>query len=193
MLSDGSEDDDSVVKIETSVALGKGKDNHFDWMWMDGREVRFTNLPWVERQLVHEWRTYEWNTNEILVGEDNAGGSFCFEAPASDTSSTENANIDNKHESIKPVSSICSNDLQKIDQSKHIAIDGLHDGAGAREIVSEDDDKEELDNRIDAGEYERARTLAPRPLPRPEWEHASSCYFCQGSFGPTLHRHHCRR
>jgi len=113
-----------IVDFQKSVALGKGRDNHMDWMWMDGTEVRFTTLPWIERQLVHEWRTYDWTH-----------------------------------------------------PSKSSTVEG-----------------EELEyNEIDVVEYERARTLAPKPLPQPEWELASSCYSCNRSFNATLHRHHCRR
>ncbi len=52
--------DNFFANFKDSVALGKGRDDHMDWMWMDGTEVRFTTLPWIERQLVNEWRTYDW-------------------------------------------------------------------------------------------------------------------------------------
>lgn len=165
-------DDNSVVHIESSVALGKGKDNHFDWMWMDGREVRFTNLPWIERQLVHEWRTYEWTANENLA-DSYFESSFCLE------SSIDHIEVENGRTKLSTAPRIAEAD--PIEESKD-----------AGEVLSEDDDEEEF-NQVDTGEYERARTLAPRPLPMPEWEHATSCYICQKSFGPTLHRHHCRR
>jgi hypothetical protein len=160
------------------VALGKGKDNHFDWMWMDGREVRFTNLPWIERQLVHEWRTYEWTINGSLAGSECFESSFCLEA------SGELVEHDNRS---------CKLPNPYIDdlQMEDFATD-VEESKDASKIVSEDDDEEEF-NQVDACEYERARTLAPRPLPRPEWEHATSCYICHRTFGPTLHRHHCRR
>lgn len=122
-------DEACMADIHKSVALGKSRDNHMDWMWMDGTEVRFTTLPWIERQLVSEWRTYDWTCHPAYPGTCSEGDQV------------------------------------------------------------EDD---ELDH-VDVGEYERARTLAPRPLPRPEWEMASSCYFCNRSFNPALHRHHCRR
>lgn len=118
---------DFVADIHKSVALGKSQDGHIDWMWMDGTEVRFTTLPWIERQLVNEWRTYDW------------------------TRHSDSGTLDG---------------------------DEVEDG--------------DL-NHVSIGEYDRARTLAPRPLPRPEWELASSCYSCNRSFNPTLHRHHCRR
>lgn len=167
--------DDSAITIESSVALGKGRDNHFDWMWMDGREVRFTNLPWIERQLVHEWRTYEWTTtNDSLAGSDFLESSLCME-------------------SSKELDCEVANDLQI---SNQIDTPGTKkskiDDKDIEESPSHDADEEEF-NQVHSGEYERARTLAPRPLPKPEWEHASSCYICQKKFGPTLHRHHCRR
>lgn len=119
--------DNFFTDFQESVALGKGRDDHMDWMWMDGTEVRFTTLPWIERQLVNEWRTYDWT------------------------------------------------------YSSHSSTSGVQE--------LEDDENDHVDNE----EYERARTLAPRPLPQPEWELASSCYTCNRSFNATLHRHHCRR
>ena len=59
------------------------------------------------------------------------------------------------------------------------------------------DIKNEEEDPIDIEEddlyYNRARTMAPRALPRPMWEKATSCYTCRQTFGPALHRHHCRR
>ena len=113
--------------FQGSVALGKGRDDNIDWMWMDGTEIRFATLPWIERQLVSEWRTYDWTH-------------------------------------------------------------------GSNFITSENEELEYDDNEhVDEGEYERARTLAPRPLPKPQWEMAPSCYSCNRPFSATLHRHHCRR
>ena len=166
-----TQDDNSVFQIESSVALGKGEDNHFDWMWMDGREVRFTNLSWIERQMVNEWRTYEWTVNDGLIG------SHCVENRFYLNSSIE---LDNNN----VPSTECIRDGQK-DQSKSVTED-----RDSGVIFSKDEDEF---NQIDCGEYELARTLAPRPLPRPEWEQASTCYICQKTFGHTLHRHHCRR
>ena len=166
--------DDSAIAIESSVALGKGKDNHFDWMWMDGREVRFTNLPWIERQLVQEWRTYEWTVNNSLAGSDLLESSMCIH------SSQE---PEHEHEEVN---NFQLNNLIDTPDTKKKQIDDQE------ESLCQDDDEEEF-NQLDSGEYERARTLAPRPLPRPQFENASSCYICQKIFGPTLHRHHCRR
>ena len=162
------------LQLETSVALGKGKDNHFDWMWIDGREVRFTNLPWVERQLVHEWRTYEWTANDGLNGSDCIEGNFCLE------SSDDHVEIKNNHRDWSNSEENVNNSMKK---GQNEDID---------EGLSSCDEADEFD-QTDFKEYERARTLAPRPLPRPEWEHALSCYSCQRAFGPALHRHHCRR
>ncbi|KAL9187576.1 hypothetical protein ACHAXT_001679 [Thalassiosira profunda] len=139
-----------------SVALGsdKARDSHLDWMWArDGTEVRFTTLPWIERQLVEEWRTYEWKA----------------------TTSLNESGVDTSTE--------------------HDAGEEGIDSASKDELIEEGDDEasNEVEDEDIGDEYERARTLAPRPLPKPEWEHASSCYSCDRPFGPTLHRHHCRR
>uniref|UniRef100_A0A7S2I2Z2 FYVE-type domain-containing protein n=1 Tax=Helicotheca tamesis TaxID=374047 RepID=A0A7S2I2Z2_9STRA len=45
---------------------------------------------------------------------------------------------------------------------------------------------------LDSHEFEKAKTFAPKPLPPPAWENASSCYKCSKPFSHTLHRHHCR-
>ena len=161
--------DAAMVNVASSVALGNGRDNHMDWMWMDGTEVRFTTLPWIERQLVREWRTYEWTMtcdmeNQEVVREDGDG--------------------DGRKNNREDRTSNSSN------------VGHFESGIDIINMHPEEDKNSEDDEEIDqfeAGEYERARTLAPRPLPRPEWEHASSCYACQRMFGPTLHRHHCRR
>jgi len=61
----------------------------------------------------------------------------------------------------------------------------LEDGDDEEEeYPSEDED----DNRT----FEQANVLMPKPIPRPSWEKASSCYTCQKLFSPTLLRHHCR-
>lgn len=155
--------DETMVNIQSSVALGKLRDNHFDWMWIDGREVQFTTLPWIERQLVHEWRTYEWTASGEVF----------------DSSTLDDSWMTTSHEKTNK-----SREGTTTESNNGIEVEKLEE-----EVLSEDND----DDGIDTGEYERARTLAPRPLPRPEWEHAISCYVCQRGFGPTLHRHHCRR
>mmetsp|Transcript_23987 Transcript_23987/g.51859 ORF Transcript_23987/g.51859 Transcript_23987/m.51859 type:complete len:1409 (+) Transcript_23987:314-4540(+) len=127
---------------------GRSRDVHLDWMWAsDGTEVRFTTLPWIERQLVHEWRTYEWSSD---------------------------ADLNNTSSNIKR--------------------DSMQTQQQQQQSESEDSDEdEETYDMGSATEYDQARTLAPRPLPRPQWEKAPSCYTCRQLFGPTLHRHHCRR
>lgn len=62
-----------------------------------------------------------------------------------------------------------------------------------RQHDDDSEDEEEAFDTISPTEYQHARTLAPRPLPRPQWEKAPTCYACDRPFGPTLHRHHCRR
>jgi len=69
----GDDDDDGggVVVVAGDVVAarknGRSRDGHLDWMRAsDGTEVRFTTLPWIERQLVHEWRTYEWSSDADL-------------------------------------------------------------------------------------------------------------------------------
>ena len=41
-------------------------------------------------------------------------------------------------------------------------------------------------------DFDRARTLAPAPMPRPVWQKADICFECRKKFGPTRLRHHCR-
>jgi hypothetical protein len=51
--------------------------------------------------------------------------------------------------------------------------------------ASGDDDDEEED-------FEKARTLVPQTMQRPQWQRADFCQTCQKPFGPSLLRHHCR-
>lgn len=41
-------------------------------------------------------------------------------------------------------------------------------------------------------DFEKARTLVPKPHARPVWQKADNCHDCHKPFGPTLLRHHCR-
>lgn len=50
-----------------------------------------------------------------------------------------------------------------------------------------DDDPENEDD-----DFDRARTLAPKPIQRPLWLKAEVCRDCHKPFGPTRLRHHCR-
>jgi len=168
---------------DTFVAMGKGRDDRLDWMWMDGTEVRFSTLPWIERQLVHEWRTYQWTTNNSSSGIDEEEEEY-------KSNEEDDGNNETKHDDSDPSKFGARRTNNESGNDTNESIANQHQNTGNCE--SEDDDDEEMDN-LDLGDYERARTLAPRPLPRPEWEHANSCYLCRGMFGPTLHRHHCRR
>lgn len=165
------------------VAMGKGRDDRLDWMWMDGTEVRFSTLPWIERQLVHEWRTYQWTTNNSSSGIDEEEEQYKSNEEDDGNSETKNDDSDPNKFGATRTNIESGNDTNELIAKRH---------QNTGNCESEDDDDEEMDN-LDLGDYERARTLAPRPLPRPEWEHATSCYLCRRMFGPTLHRHHCRR
>lgn len=161
--------------IAGSTAAVTTRDQHLDYMWAHtGDEVRFTTLPWVERQLVHEWRTYEWTTKE----EDEQRLEHGLPASVDKSVSDDILAAVEMHHAAEQLTTdaIDLTDLKK-------------PGSGAEDEEEEDDDPFDA-----AGDefYERARTLAPRPLPRPEWEHASSCFACQKAFGATLHRHHCK-
>jgi len=140
----------------------RGRDGHLDYMWAhNGAEVRFTTLPWIERQLVHEWRTYEWKTSSSLMDSEMTGFDD-DDDDVDDDSSDENNNDPNQRQ------------IQQTKQTTNIP-------------------KEEDEDQADEDEYTQARTLAPRPLPRPHYENATSCYACREPFRATLHRHHCRR
>lgn len=139
-----------------SVVLSNAIDHdaYCDNMWCDGTEVRFTSLPWIERQLVAEWRTYEWSAVE-----------------------KEDADCDSS----------------KLEKGNDRDMTPSAESIGRETIRERSVEEEEDDGNEDVDYYDQARTLAPRPLPRPQWENAGSCYACDRSFSPTLHRHHCRR
>jgi len=154
-----------------SVALSNATDHDAycdDNMWCDGTEVRFTNLAWIERQLVAEWRTYEWS----VVKKEDA------DCNSSEREKDEGRDITPPAEPID----------RETTRERSVEDDDRSSVSTSDEVEDDDDDGNE-----DVEYYEQARTLAPRPLPRPQWENAGSCYACDRSFSPTLHRHHCRR
>jgi hypothetical protein len=52
-----------------------------------------------------------------------------------------------------------------------------------------DQDQDEENEEVD---FDRARTLFPKPIQRPVWQKAEVCLDCHKLFGPTRLRHHCR-
>jgi hypothetical protein len=178
----------------------------------DGTEVRFTSLSWIERQLVREWRTYEWNrdededeemTNEVesdeninskrdngslvLLSDDgNSGGTDGSEYHGNTTRDYVRHRRRRKQEEQK------QQHQQRDDESSHNS-ESDEIGDTAIDIDDKPDEDPSFDIEEDESYYDRARTMAPRPLPRPMFEKATSCYTCRRTFGPALHRHHCRR
>jgi hypothetical protein len=53
----------------------------------------------------------------------------------------------------------------------------------------DDDNDQEENEEVD---FDRARTLVPKPVQRPLWQKAEVCLDCHKPFGPTRLRHHCR-
>ena len=97
----------------------------------------FSSLPWIDRQLVAEWRTCDYlSTRAIQQQRELRGG-----------------------------------DLKSTNPNPS---------------------KESLDDWSHDVDFEQARTLVPKPLPRPPWENAMSCYACRKPFGSSRLRHHCR-
>ena len=97
----------------------------------------FSSLPWIDRQLVTEWRTCDYLSTRAMKQQRELGD---------DGITFENLN-----------------------RSKESLDDWSHD--------------------VD---FEQARTLVPKPLSRPPWENAMSCYACRKPFGSSRLRHHCR-
>jgi Lipase (class 3)/FYVE zinc finger len=103
----------------------------------------FSTLPWIERQMVQEWRSY--------LPPDT----------------TTVATIDGTH--------------KYTDSSSDDNIGSISDTS----IGMEEEDMTK--------EFDRARTLIPKPLSRPKWKMSDACMKCYQIFGPTCLRHHCRR
>lgn len=87
----------------------------------------FSSLPWVDRQLVKEWRTCDYLT--------------------------------------------FSTNTDRITDIKQSSLD---------------------EQRAEDADFEQARLLLPKPISRPPWENATSCYACRKLFGASRLRHHCR-
>jgi hypothetical protein len=60
------------------------------------------------------------------------------------------------------------------------------------ELPIDDDDEHDHDSENEEVDFDRARTLVPKPIQRPVWQKAEVCLDCHKLFGPTRLRHHCR-
>ena len=109
----------------------------------------FSTLPWIERQMVQEWRSY--------LPPDTA-----------------NATIENRSQHVDN-----SSDDDRTSITKN--------------HVSESEPLIEMEEEDMTTEFDRARTLIPKPLSRPKWKMSDACMKCYQIFGPTCLRHHCRR
>ena len=132
-------------------------------------------MPWIERQLVKEWRTYDWDD--------------------SSSSSSSSSKV------ITPTPMDEEEEVEKKGRRSHYGLvfdkhnnnnNNIDDNTSDEEDVVDDDNIAYM-NEDDEVLFNVACTMAPRPLPKPQWEHAASCYTCRRTFGHTLHRHHCRR
>ena len=171
-----------------SMGVGGGGVGRRDDRVLDG--VRFTSLPWIERQLVREWRTYDWRTGE----EDRELSGEEMEAAADDDNEDSlDATMGGDDEYYYDPVFDRRRRWRRPDGSSLDDIEEDDDGEGDD---NDNGDEALFDTTMEGNDeccYDNARTMAPRPLPRPQWENASSCYTCRKSFGHTLHRHHCRR
>lgn len=128
----------------------------------------FSSLPWVERQMVREWRTYlpneeGWNHHRHHLEENKQ------RQHQKDTSTMDELGI---------VADVA-------DDNNDGGVDDDDEDDSSQSVGEEEDD-------FDEHEFDRARTLVPVPRPRPVWRHADNCQHCRKPFGPTLLRHHCR-
>ena len=167
----------NAATLPGSIAARAGQDCHLDTMWVcDGNSVRFTSLPWIERQMVHEWRTYEWKPTSRNTFDNNEG---------TNTSTRDDRNyVNDDARPGKPDegSSSIQNHCRITQQQQQ------------EQECDKGDDEADPFTIVDSFEHHQARTLAPRPLPRPQYENAATCYACSRPFSRAiLHRHHCRR
>ena len=158
-----------VISNTNNIQQQSSQNADFDYMWTSSssssrEHVQFTTLPWIERQLVHEWRTYEWQTGDRNEKEEKG-----------DQSAVNDDDDDDDDDDIEDVG------------------DAADEGEGSVDDKESEEEEDHDTTIIDEDIYNQARTLAPRPLPKPQWENATSCYTCHRTFNPTLHRHHCRR
>ncbi|KAL7562019.1 hypothetical protein ACA910_011067 [Epithemia clementina (nom. ined.)] len=136
----------------------------------------FSSLPWIERQMVQEWRTYS-NNGTNQQSQQQRSQQQTVPNNKNNNSKSDNDADENSSETDSSTHSLSSSfDSTSSDEPK------IHSGARARR----NDDEEDED------EFIRARTLVPRPKLRPTWQHAETCFTCYKPFGPTRLRHHCR-
>jgi len=140
----------------------------------------FSSLPWIDRQLVSEWRTInEEDTAYVAYAQRELYEHYekrvrCLQndGKAVSKKKTASATLTMDHNA----STLDTNSSAEINDKGNY---------GAEDEDSSVDDFDDMD-------FSRARHLIPPPAPRPEWRHSPNCNICSDSFSSTLLRHHCR-
>jgi hypothetical protein len=148
--------------ISNSLYIGIGWED--EWDRARASLPPFSSLPWIDRQLVKEWRTCDY---------------ISVDGPSERHNSTNNTSNINQHDTVT------SSKQQQQQQLSNTSFSIDDHSTNSHNSI-------EKDEYSDDHEFDQARTLVPQPLSRPPWENASSCYTCRQDFGPTLLRHHCR-
>ncbi len=131
----------------------------------------FSSLNWVDRQLVKEWRTCE------IITPKRKQPLHLSKSPKEGGTATTNSQ--NRNEEV-------NNDREESSKDENdncivCSEDGVNDGDDAIDV----NDGEDTD-------FDQARKIIPKPMPRPPWENAFTCYTCRKAFNSTRLRHHCR-
>ena len=139
----------------------------------------FSSLPWMERQMVKEWRTFH---------------------RASATERNETLHSIQQHEQQLHQRGV-ENDSHaaSLDDSLVLSFESMSDDDHTTNASLTAD--QDLENAItphhedpdDEDDFARARTLVPTPMTRPTWQNSEMCHACYKPFGPTRLRHHCRQ
>ena len=146
----------------------------------------FSSLPWIERQLVNEWRTLsirQYRSRNISKSfSNNSISSKDIEIP---TNSKEEA-PSNENEPK-------SNEIY-CREAVAIALDISVENCN-EDIRDCNDVIEEFEHTLDL-EFELARSRIPKPLPTPQFKNSLRCFTCGVSFlnssSGMVRRHHCR-
>ncbi len=168
----------------------------------------FSSLDWVDRQLVKEWRTCDYMVTKQQLRQQCLDEQQQLQEQEQDNRRNSEMNEDillcndgdnpNYNENNDGESESESDDYKSFKSShdKQHYTEQDKDVAMQNSIYHDNDDNDDMDNydddKIGEDDFIHAKTFLPKPMPRPPWENATSCYTCRKTFNSTCLRHHCR-
>lgn len=174
---------------------GQGQEIHLQEQYHHHRQIQlppFSSLPWIDRQLVREWRTYlplDVVNNTNSSSSSGGGGDNMIHTNSGNTNSgnTNSTSNNNNNNATSTSDSTDRNGSSPTERHADGRVGGFNDNNNNNDGAAGEEQEEEGDD-----DFDRARTLVPSPVPRPRWQNADVCFDCHKPFGPVRLRHHCR-